>query len=143
MGRPFIGKVGDWNGKEDLVMEKRSILRACKKFFGKGHYLKWGRIQPTLQKLPTQLRKQIDEMIENFKNCTSKNESKAKKNKKKFKEYIPLVGDPCYNYSREAKERFFKNAECAFLFLLAKEHILKKLNCETFSQRANKMGQIV
>ena len=31
--------------------------------------------------------------------------------------YIPLIGDPCYNFSRGAKETFFKKPHLAFLFL--------------------------
>ena len=40
MGRPFVGEVKNAFGLENNVLEKRSIFRAHKKFYGKGKYLK-------------------------------------------------------------------------------------------------------
>jgi hypothetical protein len=36
-----------------------------------------------------------------------------------------LIGDPCYNYSRFAKERFFSNPHASLLFLKSIEHIFE------------------
>ena len=38
MGRPFIGNVRQKDGYEDMVLEKRSIFRTLKKFYGKETY---------------------------------------------------------------------------------------------------------
>jgi hypothetical protein len=40
--------------------------------------------------------------------------------------YNPLVGDFCYKYSRSARENFFENKVCSFLFLLSVPYILKR-----------------
>jgi hypothetical protein len=37
--------------------------------------------------------------------------------------YFPLVGDPCYRFNREVKERFFNNVYCAFLFYTSTSHL--------------------
>ena len=109
-----------------MVLEKRSINRCNKKYWGKGKYLTDILVKKRIERLPQKLRGEVEDMIEKFKNCTSKSNDtgrRKKKGKKAAKQYIPLVGDPCYNYSREAKERFFRNGACAFLFLLAKDHM--------------------
>ncbi len=31
--------------------------------------------------------------------------------------YDPLVGDPCYRYNKQAKEKFFKNVYLSYLFV--------------------------
>ena len=85
-------------------------------------------------------------MIEKFKNCTSKSNDtgrRKKKGKKAAKQYIPLVGDPCYNYSREAKERFFRNGPCAFLFLLAKDHMETQIRTGKLEARSSEVLQIL
>jgi len=38
-----------------------------------------------------------------------------------------LVGNPSYDYSRFAKEQFFDNYACAFLFLLAYDYLYASL----------------
>ena len=38
MGRPFINDPKNKGGKEDLVPEKRGIMRKVKKFYGKNLY---------------------------------------------------------------------------------------------------------
>jgi hypothetical protein len=42
---------------------------------------------------------------------------KGRASKKPKYMYEPLIGDPCYRYNKEAKERFFKNRYLAFLFI--------------------------
>ena len=37
--------------------------------------------------------------------------------------YFPIVGDICYRYSREAKERFFEDEGCCFLFLKSMSYL--------------------
>ena len=32
--------------------------------------------------------------------------------------YEPLIGDPCYLYSRLAKTNFFRDEHCAFVFVM-------------------------
>ena len=34
-----------------------------------------------------------------------------------------MIYDPCYKYSRYAKEKYFKNPYCSILFLLAKDYL--------------------
>lgn len=42
---------------------------------------------------------------------------------KEGQNYFSLVGDPCYRFSREVKENFFKNLPCAILFKIAVPHL--------------------
>lgn len=72
MGRPFRGNVSRADGKEDMVLEKRSIFRAFKKFFGKDHYQSNKEIMKILSKLSNDEKLQIEEMIIKFANCPSK-----------------------------------------------------------------------
>jgi len=48
-----------------------------------------------------------------------KEDKKSKKKNNKNSSYYPEVGDPCYKYRREVKEKFFGNVHTSFLFLLA------------------------
>ena len=57
-------------------------------------------------------------MINNFKKCKSKDHTEEEHGLND-ENYIPLVGDPCYRYSRQVKERFFNNQACSYLFLKA------------------------
>ena len=41
------------------------------------------------------------------------------KNKPEFqKEYWELIGNPCYSFSKEAKEKFFEDTMMSFMFLM-------------------------
>ena len=55
-----------------------------------------------------------------MKDCNVK-EYVSKKNPEK--KYQPLVGDPCYSYSRLAKETFLRNKYCSFLYLICQATI--------------------
>jgi hypothetical protein len=39
--------------------------------------------------------------------------------------YCPLVGDPCYRFSRKVKETFFQHLGCSFLYIIAMPHLIK------------------
>ena len=73
---------------------------------------------------------EIREIISQLKRCKSRQiaEGKNKNGNKSNKiEYFPLVGDPCYKFSRLTKEVFLKNEYCAFLFVLAQDFLKEKL----------------
>ena len=57
---------------------------------------------------------------------------KMRKNKKNWaeNENNKVIFDTCYKYSRQAKERFFKNPHCSMLFLLSKQYVLKAINSD-------------
>ena len=41
-----------------------------------------------------------------------------------------LIFDPCYRYSRLAKERFFRNVYCSFLFVIASRYLKEASSSE-------------
>lgn len=41
-----------------------------------------------------------------------------------MKDEEKLIYEPCYQYSRESKEKFFNDPYCSFLFLIAIDHII-------------------
>lgn len=49
-----------------------------------------------------------------------------RKNTQKL-DYYPLVGDPCYRYSRLTREKFLKNKACAFLMIKAEKYIREEI----------------
>lgn len=123
IGRPFKGDVEQQYGNEGDVPEKRSIFRALKKFYkGKFKTFKKGQFDKQLQEdfeskllLPEE-HSSILQMISDFKKCKSRDYTKQSK-KAMDEEYIALIGDPCYRYSRSKKERFFKDKTCSYLFM--------------------------
>lgn len=73
------------------------------------------------------MKTKLEGMIRRLKDCPTRNKRKCKNYNILPKVYDPLVGDPCYKFSRSAKERFFENSECAFLFILVKNSVQEKL----------------
>ena len=77
------------------------------------------KFQTKIDSLKPETRKNVYEVIDYFKSCNSQpcdqngskeNDLKSlKRSKNPKKTYIPLVGDPAYNFRREVKERFFQN----------------------------------
>jgi hypothetical protein len=56
--------------------------------------------------------------------------------------YYPLVGDPCYRYRKEVKERFFNDISCSILYLLSIQHLkLKKSECALIIDEMAQLGR--
>ena len=127
------------------MLEKRSVFRSNKKFYQKDLFLENKKIKTIIyNKLPLEKKQKVIEMIRDFKICSPRSNPVSSRNRRRnAKKYVWLVGDPCYNYSREAKEVFFRQAECSFLFLLAKTFILEQYKSEKFSHKADIMVEIV
>ena len=46
-----------------------------------------------------------------------------KKKNPKLNPEVDIIYDPCYKYSRRAKEQFFKNVYCSFLFVISQKYL--------------------
>lgn len=72
----------------------------------------------------------ITNYLEEFRVCMSKDYGKRTDRKN----YFPLIGDPCYNYSRLAKEEFFRCPHLSFIFLFFIPHSHKEKRGKTYKE---------
>ena len=80
--------------------------------------------------LPDELRLQILDMIQEMAKCQSFPYTKKATIRTHFASedtYNPLIGDPCYKFSRKAMKNFFRNIPCSILFLFAVPYIQEHL----------------
>jgi hypothetical protein len=63
-------------------------------------------------------RKKVINLIKQIKNCKTWDYIKYLPQREQQMQYTPLIGDPCYKYSRMAKELFFSSPHACFLFYI-------------------------
>jgi hypothetical protein len=62
-------------------------------------------------------QKKISRMIKAIQACKTWDHVRKLQPKELLKVYTPLIGDPCYKYSRAAKEKFFSDPHLCYLFI--------------------------
>ena len=109
MEDPFMDPSQTFLGKKDCVLEKRSVFRSNKKFYQKDLFLDNKIIKKIIyNKFPLEQNQKVIEMIRDFKICSSRSNPVSERNRRNAKKYVWLVGDPCYNFSREANYKGVK-----------------------------------
>jgi hypothetical protein len=81
-----------------------------------------------LSKMSIDDRKKINQLIKLIKKCKTWDYIKDMPLKDRLKVYTPLIGDPCYKYSKMAKENFFTNPHLSFLFLKTLPYCLESIS---------------
>ena len=127
-GRPFVGNVKHKTGEEKYACYRKSVLRSLGKLIknlDKNKALKES-IKNDLKLMNDKEQKAVREIMTMFKNI-----------KCKMQPGTELVWKALYAWNREVKETFFENFACAYLFIKAKQDILKMQRSKSMISKDN------